>query len=301
MDCDIYIPDVFVSRMHCRFILRDGYWYVLDAESRNGIWVQGRRVEFYLLKPGDLIEIGTIAFRFNAGDTEERPHPAPLGLGPGVTDLMDTVYAHDLRPSEYAKAQKARKLEYVERMKRRMAERSDEDIIVAPVVDAEPWKREEWAELDVELQLAAGQEQMADWEAPIFNPAKGLRAQVAAAATGTAVVATPAPGREMDSIDEEVEERVTELRKSRPAVAAPAVEEEYTGITFEEYTWRDRVMDAVKERLRSVRAFSKVNPQLAAGIAIGMVALLYLAVKFAPVPSGPHLYVPPPDEVAQSE
>lgn len=76
------------------------------------------------------------------------------------------------------------------------------------------------------------------------------------------------------------------------------MEQDYAGITFEAYTWRDRVADTLKERLQTMRGFAKLNPQLAAGIAVGVAVLLYVAARYAPIHTGPHLYVPPPDEVA---
>jgi hypothetical protein len=135
-------------------------------------------------------------------------------MGLGVTELMDTVYAHDLRPSEYAKKQRARTKQWIQRVKSRLAERpDDQDAEPMPVIATEPWRREEWAELDMELQIAASQEQMSDWEAPIFNREQGARQAIAAT--------TP------DSIDEEVEEHLALARGGvRPAPKAPEPTEE---------------------------------------------------------------------------
>ncbi len=300
MDCDIYIPDVFVSRVHCRFVQQDGNWHVMDAESHNGVWCMGRRLSSYLLKPGDVIEVGTIAIRYNAGDSDRPSHPAPLGMGLGVTELMDTVYAHDVRPSQYVKVQKVRTAEWRERVKSRLAEPVEQEF--EPVIDIEPWRREEWAELDMELQLAAGQDLMKDWEPPIFNPKRqALAAQGAASAAGAAVAARPAT-RKMDSIDEDVEFRLTEHKAaaSRKVAARPTIGD-YDGIKFESYTWFDRLRDELKERFVLLSAFAKLNPQVAAGIVIGILVLLFATVKYGPIKSNkPHYYIDPDASLAQS-
>lgn len=300
MDCDIYIPDVFVSRVHCRFIEKDGNWHILDAQSQNGIWCMGQRLSSYLLKPGDVIEIGTIAVRYNAGESDRPSHPAPLGMGLGVTELMDTVYAHDLRPSQYVKVQKQRTAEWRERVKARLAEPVGSDDF-EPVLDLEPWKREEWAELDMELQIAAGQDSMKGWEPPIFNP---KRQALSAAGAGT-VTATPiaakAAARKADSIDEEVEFRVADHKMAATRKAAPRpIVESCGGVTFVPYTWRDRLREDMKERLTTMWAFTKLNPQIAAAILIGVAMLLFFSVKYAPIKSGPHYFIDPEAAVAQS-
>lgn len=285
MDCDIYIPDVFVSREHCRFIEQDGQWHIIDAQSRNGVWHKGRRFNSCLLKPNDLIEIGTIALRYNAGDSDAPSHPAPFGSGLSVSELMDTVYALDLRPSQYVKKQKARKAEWIERVKHKLAELDDIPMPDLPK-DLEPWRPEEWAELDVELQLTAGQELMIDWEPPIFNPKRTPVAGSAPAAT------------KPDSIDVEVGYRVAATRSAAATkAAAMPTPDEYDGIRFEQYTWRDRLRDALKDRTASMLAFSKLNPQIAAAIMIGVAVLAFASIRYSPVANrSANVYVPTDEE-----
>ena len=60
VDADVYVPDVFVSREHCRFEpTEDGGWAVVDTGSRNGIFFKGNRIARRLLQHGDRIEIGS--------------------------------------------------------------------------------------------------------------------------------------------------------------------------------------------------------------------------------------------------
>jgi adenylate cyclase len=55
--CDIYLPLPNVSGIHCELTNRDGYWYIRDLGSTNGIKVNGSRVQQKLLHPGDRITI----------------------------------------------------------------------------------------------------------------------------------------------------------------------------------------------------------------------------------------------------
>ncbi|MFJ7065719.1 FHA domain-containing protein [Streptomyces sp. NPDC101115] len=60
-----------VSRFHAE-VRREGHGFVLyDSGSSNGTRVNGSRVTSHELQPGDLIEIGTETFRFEAADTME--------------------------------------------------------------------------------------------------------------------------------------------------------------------------------------------------------------------------------------
>jgi adenylate cyclase len=56
--CDICLPFPNISGIHCELTFRDGYWYVRDLNSTNGIKVNGVRVQEKLLHPKDEISIG---------------------------------------------------------------------------------------------------------------------------------------------------------------------------------------------------------------------------------------------------
>ena len=56
--CDICMPFPNISGMHCELSFRNGYWYIRDLNSTNGIKVNGVRVADKLLHPGDDISIG---------------------------------------------------------------------------------------------------------------------------------------------------------------------------------------------------------------------------------------------------
>ena len=55
--CDIVLRFSNVSAHHCELNLQDGYWFVKDLKSRNGIKVNGVRIVEQFLEPGDLLAV----------------------------------------------------------------------------------------------------------------------------------------------------------------------------------------------------------------------------------------------------
>lgn len=78
-DCDVIIPDVGVSRQHARVILHNAAVWVQDEGSRNGVFVNGKRVVRHRqLSPGSELLIGDHAFT--------------LELAPEFSDDPSTVH-----------------------------------------------------------------------------------------------------------------------------------------------------------------------------------------------------------------
>jgi adenylate cyclase len=69
--CDIRLPFPNLSQLHCELSFKDGYWYIRDLNSTNGIKVNGLRVQYKLLHPNDEITIAkrryTIHYELQAG------------------------------------------------------------------------------------------------------------------------------------------------------------------------------------------------------------------------------------------
>ena len=63
---DIVADHQSVSRAHARFVLDEGHWKVFDNKSANGVRVNGEEYAVSNLKPGDVIELGHLKFRFCA-------------------------------------------------------------------------------------------------------------------------------------------------------------------------------------------------------------------------------------------
>jgi transcriptional regulator with GAF, ATPase, and Fis domain len=69
--CTIRLEGHAMSRVHARLDRRPDGLALLDVDSRNGIFVNGRKVKEHLLKGGDEIEIGEFVFVF---DPKGDPH-----------------------------------------------------------------------------------------------------------------------------------------------------------------------------------------------------------------------------------
>jgi len=57
-NCDVCINFPNISSLHCEMAFRDGYWYIRDLNSTNGVKVNGVRVQEKLLRTHDEVVIG---------------------------------------------------------------------------------------------------------------------------------------------------------------------------------------------------------------------------------------------------
>ena len=65
-NCDIVLEFPNISSQHCELQLENGYWIVRDLGSRNGVKVNGERVDGRrLLALGDLLGIGAREFKLS--------------------------------------------------------------------------------------------------------------------------------------------------------------------------------------------------------------------------------------------
>lgn len=64
-DCDIVLRFSNVSARHCKLVLSDGYWYVQDMQSTNGVKVNGLKVEDRRVDPGVRLSISKHEYRIN--------------------------------------------------------------------------------------------------------------------------------------------------------------------------------------------------------------------------------------------
>jgi len=83
--CDIVLRFANVSAHHCQLSIEDGYWYVRDLQSRNGIKINDVRIEKEQqrrLDPGDTLAIAKHKYRLEYD-------PAELGaVGPPPADNL---------------------------------------------------------------------------------------------------------------------------------------------------------------------------------------------------------------------
>ncbi|MBQ9691287.1 MAG: FHA domain-containing protein [Eggerthellaceae bacterium] len=62
--CDIFLNDRTVSRVHAHIRKVDGAFIIEDAQSFNGLWINGENIQTHALEQGDIIQIGTFTLRF---------------------------------------------------------------------------------------------------------------------------------------------------------------------------------------------------------------------------------------------
>jgi len=83
--CDIVLRFSNVSAHHCQLSVVGGYWYVRDLKSRNGVKVNGFKVEEKRLDPGDILSVSKHKY-------EVKYSPAELGaIGPPPPDVPDAA------------------------------------------------------------------------------------------------------------------------------------------------------------------------------------------------------------------
>jgi pSer/pThr/pTyr-binding forkhead associated (FHA) protein len=74
-DNDLVFDHQSVSRTHCRFVLDQGQWKVIDNKSANGVRINGEEYAVSNVKPGDILELGHLKFRFCAPGEKFTPPP----------------------------------------------------------------------------------------------------------------------------------------------------------------------------------------------------------------------------------
>jgi pSer/pThr/pTyr-binding forkhead associated (FHA) protein len=60
--CDLCIPLMSVSRRHCQLNYDDGVLKIRDLDSRNGTYLNGKRINEAVIQAGDSIKIGPLTF-----------------------------------------------------------------------------------------------------------------------------------------------------------------------------------------------------------------------------------------------
>jgi hypothetical protein len=66
-DNDLRILEPTVSRLHAMLTLRNGEATIVDANSKNGVFVNGIQVRYARLEDGDVVTFGTVRFRYRVG------------------------------------------------------------------------------------------------------------------------------------------------------------------------------------------------------------------------------------------
>lgn len=85
LDCHIVLSDPLSSRVHAIVEYREGVWWVRDAGSRNGTYVNGQKADEAQLLDGCHLKIGTTEFAFHQSPTR----PSEVGShDPALTQTI---------------------------------------------------------------------------------------------------------------------------------------------------------------------------------------------------------------------
>ena len=81
--CDIVLRFANVSAHHCQLLVKGGYFYVRDMQSRNGVKVNNIKVSEKRLDPGDILSVAKHSYELEYS-------PADLGaVGPPPPDDLE--------------------------------------------------------------------------------------------------------------------------------------------------------------------------------------------------------------------
>lgn len=85
--CDIVLRFANVSAHHCQLECDGGYWYIVDLNSRNGVKVNGKRIQRKRLDSGDQIAVAKHQYRLEYSPADN----GAVGPPPPEDDAEDIM------------------------------------------------------------------------------------------------------------------------------------------------------------------------------------------------------------------
>jgi len=71
-ECAVVLSGKGISRKHCTIRYEGGEFHIADLDSRNGVFVNGQRVQRHDLIDNDVIKLGEVEFEFKCRATRQR-------------------------------------------------------------------------------------------------------------------------------------------------------------------------------------------------------------------------------------
>jgi len=101
-ECDVRLKVASVSRRHCCLAQVNDDVLVRDLGSRHGVWVNGRKVEETILKPGDELAIGTVIFTIATNEPVDPTPPVGSSVDEVLVDVEQTPPSFSVSPQPVA-------------------------------------------------------------------------------------------------------------------------------------------------------------------------------------------------------
>lgn len=95
--CDLHVPLKAVSRRHCQLNRDEGALKIRDLGSRNGTYLNGKRIDEAAIQAGDHMKVGPLTFVFQIdGEPEDVSMPRPTGQ----KSLQEGISIDDSTPED---------------------------------------------------------------------------------------------------------------------------------------------------------------------------------------------------------
>ena len=88
LECAVVLNDPLCSRVHAVVVQSNGQWRIRDADSRNGTYVNGQKVDEAVLADGHHVRVGSSEFSFHCTDN-------PPTINPGDPDDFTQTIVKD--------------------------------------------------------------------------------------------------------------------------------------------------------------------------------------------------------------
>jgi len=98
-DCDLCIPLMVVSKRHCQLNLNKEEVKIRDLDSRNGTFLNGKRIDETTVQAGDYIRIGPLTFLLQIDGKPEKIIPPKAKPKPATKVPPPRVLAEELSGS----------------------------------------------------------------------------------------------------------------------------------------------------------------------------------------------------------
>jgi len=103
---DIPVHDAKASREHAKIYRQGEQFAIVDLNSSNGTFVNGEKITKRILKPGDLISIGTVQMAFEEPEAD-KPKPVSAAQRKSLEDAFDAAKRGETRTAGVGDAKPA--------------------------------------------------------------------------------------------------------------------------------------------------------------------------------------------------